>query len=85
MKTSSVTINVVITVGCMMLFMTGLPLLLIYGAKHYNLSEKDSSALCYVRSIFVHIYFTCSYIHNFIGTSLSGPYWIQFVLYCIVT
>ena len=85
MKTSSVTINVVIIVGCMMLFMTGLPLLIIYGAKHYNLSEKESSAPCYVILIFVTTYFTCSYIHIFIGTSLSGSYWIQFVLYCIVT
>ena len=56
MKTSSVTVNIVIVVGCMMIFMGTLPLLLIYGAEQYDIDEEESiaSALCYVRSILAH-------------------------------
>ena len=51
MKTSSVTVNIAITVSCMLIFMGTLPILLTYGAKHYDINEEESSALCYVRSI----------------------------------
>ena len=51
MKTSSVTVNIVITVSCMMIFMGILPILLTYGAKHYGINEEESNALCYVRSL----------------------------------
>ena len=53
MKTSSVMINVAIIVSCMMLFMTNVLLLTIFGSKKYKFSGKVSNALCYVRLIFV--------------------------------
>ena len=67
MKTSSVTVNVVITVGCMVIFMGTLMILLTYGVKQYGISEGESTALCYVRSIFLHILYVLQYIHDFIS------------------
>ena len=54
MKTSSVTVNIVIIVGCMMIYMGSLSILVTYGAKQYDINEKESSALCYVRPNFAH-------------------------------
>ena len=54
MKTSSVTVNVVVIVGCTMISTSILAILLTYGVKQYGISEGESSALCYVRSIFAH-------------------------------
>ena len=71
MKTSSVTVNVVIIVGCILLFMIPLPALLTYGSKQYSISEEGSNALCYVRSIFTH-FVHVQHMHNFIGKLLSG-------------
>ena len=49
MKTSNVTINVVIIVACILAFMIPLPLLLTFGYNQYDINEEESSALCYVR------------------------------------
>ena len=49
MKTSSVTFNVMIIVGCMLVFTIAVPTLLTYGAKQYDISETEFSALCHVR------------------------------------
>ena len=49
MKTSSVSFNVMIIIGCMLVFMIGVPALLTYGAKQYNINEAEFSALCHVR------------------------------------
>ena len=45
MKTSSVTVNIVIIVGCMMIFMGSLSILLTYGTKQYDINEEESKAL----------------------------------------
>ena len=80
MKTSSVTVNVVVTVGCMVIFMGTLMILLTYGVKQYGISEGESTALCYVRSIFC-TYFMCysTSMISYVGKSLYGSYWIHFV------
>ena len=54
MKTSSVTVNIVIVIGCMMMFMGTLPLLLLYGVEQYDVNKEESNALCYVRSTLAH-------------------------------
>ena len=54
MKTSSVTVNIVIIIGCMMIFMGSLSILLTYGTKQYDINEEESKALCYVRTILAH-------------------------------
>ena len=74
MKTSSVTFNVMIIVGCMLVFMIALPTLLTYGAKQYDISETEFSALCHVRLISVHIFMCPSYvcIITFVGVLFFG-------------
>ena len=59
MKTSSITVNTVIIFSCMLIFMGSLSVLLTYGTNQYDINEKESKALCYVRSILAytsHVY-----------------------------
>lgn len=49
MRTSSVTFNIMIIIGCVMVFMLPLPVILTYGAKQYDISETEFIVLCHVR------------------------------------
>lgn len=49
MKSSSLTLNLVIIVACNLIFFTNVLRLLVYGAGKYDIGDTTSSALCQVR------------------------------------
>ena len=84
MRASSVSFNMMIIVGCIMVFAIPIPVLLIFGAVDYNISETEFNALCHVSWIFTHIH-VIGYVQYSIGELFSGQDWIYFGYYCFVT
>ena len=78
MKASSVSFNIMIIVGCIMVFTIPIPVLLTYGAEQYNISDTEFSALCHVSRIFTHIHVLACYVQHSIGELFSGQDWIYF-------
>ena len=66
MKTSSVTFNIMIIVGCVLVFMVTIPILLIYGANQYNINKTEFTVLCQVStlsaSLCLHVAVLCRHI-----------------------